>query len=200
MATRLRAPRADAANNRERLIAAALPLLVADQHATMSEIAAAADVGRVTLYNHFATREALVNEVFQRQLAAAEAAFALDDPARPPAERLAGCIAVSWRGVANIVALTAAVAAEIGPERMRDGHERLFRSVMAIITAGTTNGSFRSELPARWLAEVYFDLVHGAALRARRDPEPDELIVSRLTRTMLAVVEFDGSGGRPAGG
>jgi len=196
MTTRLRAPRADAASNRERLIAVALPLLVADQHATMSEIAAAADVGRVTLYNHFATREALVNEVFQRQLAEAEVALNLDDPTRPAAERLAGCVAMSWRSVASIVGLTAAVAAEIGPERMREGHERLIRSVQTIITAGTTSGAFGSELPARWLAEVYFDLVHGAVLRANTGSESDELMVSRLTQTMLAVVEFDGLGGR----
>ncbi len=51
--------RADAARNVDRILDAAARLLGEDPSAGMGRIAAAADVGRATLYRHFPTREAL---------------------------------------------------------------------------------------------------------------------------------------------
>jgi serine phosphatase RsbU (regulator of sigma subunit) len=67
--------RADAVASRERILDAATAL-VGDRRVSMVEIAAAAGVGRSTLYRHFATRQALEDALDERsaEAAAAEAA------------------------------------------------------------------------------------------------------------------------------
>src|SRR4051795_6580341 len=58
-------PRSDALASRERILSAARAL-VGDRHVSTGEIAAAAGVGRSTLYRHFPTRQALEQALDER--------------------------------------------------------------------------------------------------------------------------------------
>ena len=64
-----RAPRADAARNRDMLLAVATRVFAAaDTEPSMRAIAREAGVGIATLYRHFPTREALVDAVYRDQV------------------------------------------------------------------------------------------------------------------------------------
>ena len=61
--------RADALENRRRLIAAAREAFASPEHVTLESVAARAGVGIGTLYRHFPQREALVQAVYHDQIA-----------------------------------------------------------------------------------------------------------------------------------
>ncbi|WP_069173576.1 TetR/AcrR family transcriptional regulator [Streptomyces griseus] len=66
--------RADARDNRERILAVTRTVFAAEGlDVAMREIARRAEVGAATLYRHFPTKEALVTEVFTEQMAACTA-------------------------------------------------------------------------------------------------------------------------------
>ena len=85
-----RKPRADALRNRRRLVdAAKLAFAQRGAATSLEEIARVAGVGIGTLYRHFPTRDALVEQVYRdeaRQLA--EAARRLGEESSPPLEAL----------------------------------------------------------------------------------------------------------------
>src|SRR5260370_7120500 len=77
--------RANARQNRERILQAAWESLLESNEASLNSIAKKAGVGIGTLYRHFPTREALVLEVYRHEVQqAAAAAPALLNRLQPP--------------------------------------------------------------------------------------------------------------------
>jgi AcrR family transcriptional regulator len=62
--------RADARQNRERILEAARNAFAASPNASLNSIAKAASIGPGTLYRHFPTREALVLAVYRKEIEA----------------------------------------------------------------------------------------------------------------------------------
>lgn len=81
----LRRPRADAERNRERLLEVAKTYFAAHgARASLEEIARLAGLGIGTLYRHFPTRDALVEEVYRQSIEQlAEAAASLSSTQTP---------------------------------------------------------------------------------------------------------------------
>ena len=86
--TERRRRRADAAQNAERVLHAAIDVLRAEPDASLEKIAAAADVSRATVYRHFGSRTRLLDAA--RRHAAAGTDANQTDALRPPGELAGG--------------------------------------------------------------------------------------------------------------
>ena len=158
-----RAPRADARRNVEAILEAAQECLVRDPEATLTEIAAAAGVGRVTLYGHFASRAVLVDAVFRRAIEEADAVLGGTDTSGPPGPALVALLTASWRVVFRFRSVLAAAERELPAEQIRGHHDRHLERTRSIIRRGRRDGTFRTDLPEGWLLTVAYTVMHTAS-------------------------------------
>src|SRR2546430_4367428 len=140
--------RADAERSIAAIVEAAFACLSEDPDASTSAIARAAGVGRVTLYSHFPSREALLAAVVER--AAAQAAAALDaaapdqGPAREALGRLTG---PALRVVDPRRRLAGAAARDPPPPRPRGGQGLRLHRGGRPIPRGPGGGGVRDGVP-----------------------------------------------------
>jgi AcrR family transcriptional regulator len=143
----VRKMRADAANNRERLLAAAH--VVFAQHglaATLDDVARHAGVGVGTAYRHFPNKQALASEVLEgamQQLAAdAEAALALADPWQSFASFFETVVATQarHRGLHHLSASDGIASAEV--------QQRFEHAVVALFERAQRAGAVRADASA----------------------------------------------------
>jgi AcrR family transcriptional regulator len=156
--------RADARRNIAAILDAAEASLATNPDASIGEIAAAAGVGRVTLYGPFSSRPALVDSVFSRVVDAV-------DLGGDPREALARLIRSSWAVINRSRALLVAAQRALPPERIRDLHEGPMRRVLELLERGRAEGTFRTDLPEPWMVATFYSLMHAAA---------DEIAAGRL--------------------
>jgi TetR/AcrR family transcriptional repressor of mexCD-oprJ operon len=169
---RQRAIRSDSARNRERILESGLQCLMTDPNATMSAIAQAAGVGRVTLYAHFETRRALVEALFARAVESSDASLQSLDLDGDPARALDDLTRSSWRIVAGLHSVLGTARDELGEDAVHDHMEHALGRVRGVIVRGQASGAFRADQSADWLTSCYLAVVHGAA---------DEIRTGRLT-------------------
>src|ERR671911_1664553 len=116
--------RADAELNMARILDAAATCLCRSTTASVGEIAQAAGVGRVTVYGHFPSREALIGATLARLLEQGEAVLAGLDLTGDPRQALRTLIESSWRLIADAGAVLEAAQSALPPGRIRELHAK----------------------------------------------------------------------------
>jgi AcrR family transcriptional regulator len=155
--------RADAEQNTARILDAAAECLSRSTTASMGEIAQAAGLGRVTVYGHFPSREALIEATLTRLLDQGEAVLAGLDLTGHPHQALRTLIESSWRLTATASAVLEAAQAVLPPGRIRELHAKPAQRVEELIHRGQAEGAFRTDLPASWLVSVLHHVLKGTA-------------------------------------
>ncbi|MGP3957946.1 TetR/AcrR family transcriptional regulator [Nonomuraea sp. 3N208] len=183
------ARRADAERNIAAILEAATRLLSADPAASVADIAKAAGVGRVTLYGHFPSREALVDAVLDHTVGVADAV--LEDPSidtDPAPEAMARLLRSSWEILDRHRRLFVAADRVMATERIREHHDRPLRRVERLIGRGRRDGDFRTDLPLSWLVTTFFSIIHSAAQEREAGRLTSEEVERVLVTTMLSLL------------
>jgi AcrR family transcriptional regulator len=181
--------RADAERSIEAILDAAQGCFRRDPAASMTEIARTAGVGRVTLYGHFPSREALLRAVFERTLHRASAALeSVDVDSGPADEALVRLIGSSWRIVDEHRSLLAAALEHLGNDWVRDRHAAALARVERLIARGQADGVFAADLPLGWLVTTFYTLMHAAAQEVDQGNLTAETARDVLTKTLLSAL------------
>ncbi len=153
-----RRPRADAARNRERLLAAAKAVFSAGgPEASLEAVARRAGVGIGTLYRHFPTREALFEAVYRREVdelaALAEALLAHENPG----EALRVWVRTNVEFVATKKGMAAALAlASHNKDLTAYSFARLSAAAALLVDRARAAGALRTQLaPPELLRALY---------------------------------------------
>ncbi|MFI6922919.1 TetR/AcrR family transcriptional regulator [Nonomuraea spiralis] len=183
------ARRADAERNIAAILEAGTRLLSDDPGASVADIAKAAGVGRVTLYGHFPSREALVDAVLDHAVGMADAVLEDDTLDTAPApEAMTRLLRSSWEILDRHRRLFLAADRVLPTERIREHHSRPLRRVERLISRGQDDGDFRTDLPLEWLVTTFFAIIHSAAQEREAGRLSPEEVEPVLTRTMLSLL------------
>ncbi len=181
-----RAQRADARRNVAAILDAATDCLTRDPEMSIADIAAAAGVGRITLYGHFKTRAELVDAVLVRTVEHADAVLDATNTGGDPSAALTRLVASSWQIVHQFRNILLAAHRELPAERIRGIHDRIMRRVQYLIERGQRAGTFRTDLPKQWLITTTFSLMHAAAEDAAAGRITSDDAAGLITSTLLA--------------
>ncbi|RSM74893.1 TetR family transcriptional regulator [Actinoplanes sp. ATCC 53533] len=184
------ARRADARLNAEKIVQAAVSCLGRSAEASMNDIAQEAGVGRVTLYAHFPSREALVEATMIRLLTEGDEVLAAVDLTGDPRDGLRALMESGWLLIAQAASVLQAALAALPPGRVQELHAKPEQRIHDLIRRGQSLGVFRADIQADLLAGALHHLLHGAAAdvaAGRLDPADAPHLVAELALAVCAV-------------
>lgn len=184
----VRPKRADALRNIEAIIDAATRLLAVNPDASVNEIAAAAGVGRITLYGHFDSRAALLREVSERAIAHTEEALARVDVDGDPRDALGRLLEATWHLTHRYGALVVAASQALSPEQMRRVHDQPSARARHLLERGRAAGEFRSGVPIEWQLTVIQAILHGASAAVHRGEITADVAPALVRDTVIAAL------------
>lgn len=162
--------------------------LTADSTATMTTIAKAAGMGRVTLYAHFESRRTLVEALLARAVEGSNASLEAVTLDGDPMQALDELTRSSWQIVAELHAVLGAARDELGDDAVRGHMERALARVQGVIERGQASGVFRTDQSAGWMTSCYLSIVHGAADEIRTGRLSEEDAANWVPATVAAIV------------
>ncbi|MFE6338484.1 TetR/AcrR family transcriptional regulator [Streptomyces sp. NPDC057806] len=177
--------RADALRSIEAIVQAAAECLGQNPEASLSEIARAAGVGRVTLYAHFSSRAEVVDAAMSRALDQGNEVLDTIDLTGDPRLALARYIDAGWHLVDQARALLVAAQRELSAGRIRDLHAGPAARVEELVARGRAEGVFRTDLPIAWMVNVLHAVMHSAAEEIRAGRLASERAADHITATVL---------------
>jgi TetR/AcrR family transcriptional repressor of mexCD-oprJ operon len=188
MAARTKSPprRADARRNIESIMEAAERCLARDPDASMSDIAAEAGLGRITIYGHFKTRGELVEVVVRRVLTDANAILGDVDLGGDPAEALGRLVTASWEVTARSGSLVVAAERALPPPLVRNLHAgELEERVRRFLARAQRKRAFRADLSTAWLVALFHATLHAAAAEVHAGRLDSSEVAEIITTTLL---------------
>ncbi|MFG3705907.1 TetR/AcrR family transcriptional regulator [Micromonospora sp. NPDC047670] len=184
--------RADAQRSIAAILEAAVNALSRNPDASVSEIAKAAGVGRVTVYGHFPNRADLVEAALAHAIEQGHAALDTVDLTGDARQALTRLIHSSWLLVSQFRSLLLAAQSVLPPSRIRDLHSGPVERVDGLVRRGQDEGVFRGDLSTAWLVGVLHSVMHTAAdeiTAGRLDPDD---AAAFITATVLAAFTAPG--------
>ena len=158
-----RLPRADARRNARRILEATAELIATDPDATMEQVAARAGVSRVTLYNRFSNREALMDALTERSVEEVRAALAGADPeAGAAVEAMERMLRAAWPVIGRYRGLVI-VNRRLARSELRARLAPALEPLRSLVRRGQESGDFDPDLPPEWLVGILLDLIHAAS-------------------------------------
>ena len=142
--------RSDAEQNVTAILQAATKVLTAQPEASVEDVARSAGVTRQTVYAHFASREALIDAVFEQAMAEATAAFeAAGVKDAPPTEALIRLLDAGWQVSARYPFLWN--LPEVSTDEDVGRHSPVVDRLYEIVRRGQESGDFDRQVSATWL-------------------------------------------------
>jgi AcrR family transcriptional regulator len=161
--------RADARENRARLIRAARQAFAGDEEVSLESIARAAGVGIGTLYRHFPNREALVEAVYRDQVddLRVGAAELLAD--RSPATALRAWMELfaDWADAKRGMVQTLAAMRSSGAVDLDASRREIEQIIATMLDAGVQSSELRSDADAADVRSMLVGALAAAADRAQ---------------------------------